>query len=101
MSNGRLYENEPRPVWPRRSLILARNAGVGFAGGIALWVLALLTASGLALVVPSMGPGAAAGAWQAAWTPAGFLFAGILTAVLAAVVTVTVWFAIDRDGVSS
>jgi hypothetical protein len=48
-----------------------------------------------------MGPGAAAGAWQAAWTPAGFLFAGILTAVLMTLVTVTVWFAIDRDGVWS
>lgn len=101
MSDGRLYENEPRPVWPRHSLILARNAGVGFAGGIALWVLALLAASGLAFVAPSMGSGVAAGAWQAAWTPEGFLFAGILTACLMAIVTVTVWWAIDRDGATS
>jgi ABC-type Co2+ transport system permease subunit len=97
MSDGRLYKNAPRPVWPRRGLILARNTGVGFAGGIALWILALLTASGVALVAPSMGPGAAAGAWEAAWTPAGFLYVGILTAALMALVTVTVWWAIDRD----
>ena len=97
MSDGRLYENAPRPVWPRRLMILGRNAGVGFAGGIALWILALLTATGLALVAPSMGPGAATGAWQAAWTPSGFLFAGTLTGILMALVTVSVWWAIDRD----
>lgn len=101
MSDGRLYENAPRPVRRRRGLVLARNAGVGFTGGIALWVLALLAASGLAFVAPSMGSGVAAGAWQAAWTPAGFLFAGILTAGLMAIVTVTVWWAIDRDGATS
>lgn len=66
MSDGRLYENAPRPVRRRRGLVLARNAGVGFAGGIALWVLALLAASGLAFVALSMGSGVAAGAWQAA-----------------------------------
>ncbi|MBF4615916.1 hypothetical protein [Curtobacterium sp. VKM Ac-1376] len=101
MSDGRLYENAPRPVWRRRGLVLVRNAGVGFAGGIALWILALLAASGLAFVTPSMGSGAAAGAWQAAWTPAGFLLAGVLTAGLMAIVTVTVWWAIDRDGATS
>lgn len=101
MSDGRLYENAPRPVLRRRGLVLARNASVGFAGGIALWILALLAASGLAFVAPSMGSGVAAGAWQAAWTPAGFLFAGILAACLMAIVTVTVWWAIDRDGATS
>jgi hypothetical protein len=101
MSDGRLYENAPRPVWPRRLMILGRNAGVGFAGGIALWILTLLTATSLALVAPSMGPGAAAGAWQAAWTPSGFLFAGTLTGSLMTLVMAAVWWALDRDGASS
>lgn len=97
MSDGRLYENAPRPVWRRRLMTLGRSAGVGFAGGIALWILALLTASSLALMAPSIGPGAAAGAW----TPAGFLFAGALTGGLMALFTVAVWWAIDRNGATS
>jgi len=102
MSDGRLHTNAPQSRWRRRGLFLARNVGVGFAGGIAMWILALLTAAGLSLLAPDMGPRAAAGAWQAAWTPSGFLCAGIVVAGLSAFLTVAVWWAIDqRNGATS
>jgi hypothetical protein len=96
MSNGRLHENAPRSRWPRRGLILVRNAGVGFAGGIALWILALVSAAAVSLAVPGMGAHAAAGAWQAAWTPSGFLYVGVLIATACAMLTAAIWCAIDH-----
>jgi hypothetical protein len=96
MSDGRLHVEAPRSKWSRRGLILARNTGVGFAGGIALWVMALLFAALISIAVPAMGPHAAAGAWQAAWTPSGFLFAGALAATACAMLTVAIWCAIDQ-----
>lgn len=96
MSDARLHTTAPRSPWPRRGLYLARNTAAGFAGGIVLWILALLLAASVALVSPSMGPDAAAGAWQAAWTPSGFLYAGTLFAAAAALLTIAIWWAIDQ-----
>lgn len=96
MTDARLHATPPRSPWPRRGLILARNVGVGFVGGVVLWVVALLFAALVSLAVPGMGPHAAAGAWQAAWTPSGFLYVGALVAVVAALLTAAVWVAIDQ-----
>lgn len=101
MSDGRLHQNASRPRWPHRGRILARNTAIGFVGGTALWILALLTASSIAALAPGMGPAAAAGAWQAAWTPAGFLYTGTLVAGVMALLTVTIWSAINRDEATS
>lgn len=100
MSDARLHQNAPRPQWPHRGRILARNTAIGFIAGSALWILALLTASSFAALAPGLGPAAAAGAWQAAWRPSGFLYTGTLVAGVMALLTVTIW-AIDRDEATS
>jgi len=97
MSTGSLHQNPPRSPWPRRLLILGRNTAIGFTAGTAMWVLALLFAATVSRAF--IGADSAAGAWQAAWTPSGYLYAGALVAVVAALVTAAVWVAIDqRDG---
>ncbi|WP_420367147.1 hypothetical protein [Curtobacterium sp. L1-20] len=101
MSDNRLHQNAPRSRWPRRGLILARNTGVGFAGGVLLWIVALLFGALVSLVSPGMGPHAAAGAWAAAWTPSGFLFAGAVIAAGCAMLTVAIWWAIDQRRAAS
>jgi hypothetical protein len=97
MSDARLHTNAPPSPWPRRGLIFARNVAGGFVLGVVLWVLALLSAALLSLTAPSMGPHAAAGAWEAAWTPSGFLYVGALMAGVAALLTVVIWWALDWD----
>lgn len=97
MTDARLPDGFAPSVWPRRGLILARNVAGGFGVGVALWVLALLSAALLSLATPSMGPRAAAGAWEAAWTPSGFLYVGALMAGMSALLTVVIWWALDRD----
>ncbi|AJW80678.1 hypothetical protein [Clavibacter michiganensis] len=96
MSDGRLHTNAPPRRWRRRGLLLIRNTAAGFVLGVGLWVLALLFASAVSLVVPDMGPGAAAGAWETAWAPSGYLFTGTLLAGLLALVTIVVWWQMDQ-----
>ncbi|WP_027464405.1 hypothetical protein [Curtobacterium sp. UNCCL17] len=100
MSTGSLHQNPPRSPWPRRLRFLGRNTAIGFAAGVAMWVFALLFAAAVSRAF--IGAHAAAGAWQAAWTPSGYLYAGALVAVAAALLTAGIWAAIDqRDGAAS
>lgn len=100
MSTGYLHQNPPRSPWPRRLLILGRNTAIGFGAGVAMWVVALLFAATVSRAF--IGAHAAAGAWQAAWIPSGYLYAGVLVAVVAALLTAAVWAVIDqRNGVRS
>ncbi|MBF4587947.1 hypothetical protein [Curtobacterium sp. VKM Ac-2887] len=100
MSTGHLHQTPPRSPWPRRLLILGRNTTVGFAAGVTMWVFALLFAARVSRAF--LGAHAADGAWQAAWTPSGFLYAGALVAVVAALLTAAVWAVIDqRNGFRS
>ncbi|UDM22106.1 hypothetical protein [Clavibacter michiganensis] len=96
MSDGRLHKTAPRPRWHRRGILLIRNTVAGFLLGVVLWILALLFASAVSLVVPDMGPGAAAGAWEAAWAPSGYVFTGTLLAGSCALVTIAVWWQMDQ-----
>ncbi|MBE3077023.1 hypothetical protein HA387_01100 [Clavibacter michiganensis subsp. michiganensis] len=96
MSDGRLHTNAPPRRWRRRGLLLIRNTAAGFLLGVVLWILALLFASAVSLVVPDMGPEAAAGAWEAAWTPSGYVFTGTLLAGTCALVTIAIWWQMDQ-----
>ncbi|WP_434513195.1 hypothetical protein ABUV18_03034 (plasmid) [Clavibacter nebraskensis] len=96
MSDGRLHTNAPPRRWRRRGLLLIRNTTAGFLLGVGLWVLALLFASAVSLVVPDMGPEAAAGAREAAWTPSGYVFSGTLLAGVLALVTIAIWWQMDE-----
>lgn len=100
MSTGHLHQNPPRSPWPRRLRFLGRNTAIGFAAGVAMWVFALLSAASVSRAF--IGADAAAGAWHAAWTPSGYLYAGALAAVVAALLTAAVWAIIDqRNGARS
>ncbi|MEJ1816016.1 hypothetical protein [Clavibacter michiganensis] len=73
-----------------------RNTAAGFLLGVGLWILALLFASAVSLVVPDIGPEAAAGAWEAAWTTSGYVFTGTLLAGACALVTIAIWRQMDQ-----